>query len=162
MKYGQDLIKDLEKDIETIKAIQSDRAQRIAAGETDVDDCFISMRHDEQSVSVCREKIRLLEKGGCEWFVEYATLDGTLVDAKWCNTRFGGKLRVKRPNGEVIWTTASTAKGLAKVGLKRVECLRPAWFAFKGSSFQIFPSDTNYATGETASAEPIEIRACEA
>lgn len=168
MKYGQDLIDQIEKEITAIKAAQANRAQRIADWETDEDDCFISARHDDQSLAVCYDKIELLKNGGCEWFVEYATLSGELVNAHWCNTRYGDKLRAEMPDGTVVWTTATTAKGLAKVGLKKVECFRPAWFAFKGNgsgmwgvytgSYQVFPSDTNYATGEAASAEPLEIR----
>ena len=72
------------------------------------------------------------------------------------------------PDGSVVWTAADTKKGLAKVGLKRVLCKRPAWFALQSSGtgmwgaytaeYRKFPSDVNYATGEIASADPIEIR----
>ena len=72
------------------------------------------------------------------------------------------------PDGRVVWTTALTEKGLAKKGLKKVWCLRPAWFAFKSSSsgmlgvysgsYVLFPSDYNYATGEVASNDPIQVK----
>ena len=49
-----------------------------------------------------------------------------------------------------------------------VECKRPAWFKFSSGNsgmlgvytgtYVMFPSDVNYATGETAPSEPIEIR----
>ena len=49
--------------------------------------------------------------------------------------------------------TATTAKGLAKKGLKQVECLRPAWYKFSSShsgmlgvytgDYVPFPSDIN-------------------
>lgn len=171
MRYGQELIEALEKDIELTQKSIANRFERVNEGITDWDDCFVSHRCDERSLNLNRDKIDLIKDGGCAWFTEYATLDGQLVEARWCNTRFGTSLRAVMPNGEVVWTTATTAKGLAKKGLKMVECKRPAWFAFHSSnsgmlgvytgSYVLFPSDVNYATGEAASAEPIEIRDAE-
>jgi len=168
MKYGQELVKDLEEEITLMRNAISDRYDRIDAGMTDMDDCFVSQRCEERGIHNNEDKIRLINDGGCAWFTEYATLDGRLVDARWCNTRYGSRLRVVMPDGEVIWTDATTQRGLAKRGLKMVECLRPAWFTFRSSasgmlgvysgSYVLFPSDVNYATGETASADPIEIR----
>ena len=166
--YGEELIKRLERDIEATKSAMRERMERINSMQTDYDDCFISIRCDERGLNLCKDKINLIRDGGCAWFREYATLDGTLVDAKWCSTKYGSSLRVVMPNGEVVWTTSCTAKGLARRGLKKVECKRPAWFAFHSScggmlgtytgSYILFPSDVNYATGEDASDEPLEIR----
>lgn len=168
MKYGQELINDLEAQIKRDKEIISERADRINAGQTDIDDCFVSQRCDERNINLCESKIHLLKNGGTEWFAEYATMDGKLVDARWCDTRFGSRLRVQMPDGQVVWTSASTKKGLAKLGLKRVLCRRPAWFAFRSSgrgmlgvysgSYVTFPSSVNYATGEEAYEDPIEIK----
>lgn len=169
--YGMELIAQLEKEIATYKAIMADRQRRIDAWQTDEDDCFISQRCDERGINLAKDKIALIKDGGCMWFTEYATLDGKIVNARWCNTRYGSSLRAEMPDGTVVWTTATTAKGLARKGLKMVECLRPAWFAFHSShggmmgvytgDYVPFPSHTNYATGEAASDEPIEIRDCE-
>lgn len=171
MKYGQELIEQLEREIEAYEEERAERERRIANWETDEDDCFISMRCTDRNEELARDKIALIKDGGCMWFSEYATLDGTLVKARWCNTKYGYSLRAEMPDGTVVWTTADTAKGLAKRGLKKVECLRPAWFAFHSSNsgmlgvytgcYVPFPSDFNYATGEDASREPIEIRDCE-
>lgn len=168
MVYGQELINRLERDIDLNKKAISDRIDRINQGLTDIDDCFISQRCEERGIRNAEDKIRLIKDGGCSWFREYATLDGTLVNAHWCNTKFGSSLRAEMPDGSVVWTTALTAKGLAKKGLKMVECLRPAWFKFSSGyggmlgvysgSYVLFPSDVNYATGEPASDDPIEIR----
>lgn len=167
MKYGKDLIEMLEEEIIGYTRVMNDRNKRIAAGQTDEEDCFISMRCDSRGLALAKDKIALIKNGGCMWFPEYATLDGTLVKARWCNTRYGYSLRAEMPDGSVVWTTADSAKGLAKKGLKKVMCKRPAWFAFHSSdsgmmgvysgSYVPFPSDINYATGEPASAEPIEI-----
>lgn len=171
MKYGDELIMDLENEIATLRESISNRIDRINNNETDWDDCFISQRCESRGIDLAESKIALLKNGGCEWFREFATLDGTLVNAHWCNTRYGSKLRVEMPDGSVVWTTALTKKGLAKKGLKLVECLRPAWFTFRScssgmlgvytGSYVTFPSDRNYATGEEASSEPVEMRDAE-
>lgn len=168
MKYGRELIEQLERDIATHQRCMADRQRRIDEWQTDEDDCFISERCDQRGIEVARDKIKLIENGGTEWFVEYATLDGQLINAKWCNTRYGSKLRAEMPNGEVVWTSSFTEKGLAKRGIKLVDCRRPAWYAFKSpyggmlgvysGSYELFPSDFNYATGEAAADEPLEIR----
>lgn len=171
MIYGQELINKLEGEIKLMQDSISDRYERIEAGWTDMDDCFMSQRCEDRGIANNRGKIALIKDGGCAWFLEYATLDGQLVDARWCNTKYGYSLRAKMPNGEVVWTTASTNKGLAKRGLKKVECKRPAWYKFSSGnsgmlgvytgSYVLFPSDINYATGEDAPVDPIEIRDAE-
>lgn len=168
MKYGAELIKQLSDEITLMEKAISDRWDRINEGLTDIDDCFISQRCEERGIATNRAKIDLINDGGCAWFPEYATLSGQIVDAHWCSTRFGSSLRVVMPDGSVIWTTSCTQKGLAKRGLKRVECKRPAWFKFHSSQsgmlgvysgdYILFPSAVNYATGEPAGLEPLEIR----
>ena len=167
MKYGQELIAMLEEEIASYKGAMAERQERINAWQTDEDDCFISQRIDERGLALAKDKIALIKDGGCMWFTEYATLDGTLIKARWCNTRYGYSLRAEMPDGSVIWTTADSAKGLAKKGIKKVLCKRPAWFAFHSSNngmmgvytgcYVPFPSDINYATGEPAAVEPVEI-----
>lgn len=170
MKYGQALVKELEKEIATLQASISNRYDRIDAGMTDIDDCFISDRCEQRGIQLAKDKIDLINNGGCAWFTEYATLDGKLVNAVWCNTKYGYALRANMPDGSVVWTTASTAKGLARKGLKQVECRRPAWYCFKSSNsgmlgvytgqYVLFPSDVNYATGEDAEDMPLAVRDC--
>lgn len=167
-KYGKELVEQLKKEIARLEESISNRWDRINEGMTDMDDCFMSERCEERGIQNNKDKIALINRGGCEWFQEYATLDGKLVDAHWCHTQYGYSLRAVMPDGRVVWTTACTAKGLAKKGLKKVECLRPAWFKFSCSSggmlgvytgqYVYIPSDINYATGEPAAAEPLEIR----
>jgi len=168
MMYGAALITKLENEITTLQAAIDRRAERIANWETDEDDCFISERVESRCIQVNKDKIQLIKDGGCAWFTEYATLDGTVVKAHWCDTKYGYSLRAEMPDGKVVWTTAHTAKGLAKKGLKKVECKRPAWYAYKTpyggmmgvyvGSYELFPSNFNYATGEDATVEPIEVR----
>lgn len=168
MRYGQGLIEALEQDMANTQRCIDNRIERINNWQTDEDDCFISIKVDDRFMRLCRDKIDLIKDGGTAWFREYATLDGQLVNARWCNTRYGTSLRVEMPDGKVVWTTSCTKKGLAKRGLKLVECRRPAWFAFRSpysgmlgvysGSYELFPSDVNYATGEAAPVEPLEVR----
>lgn len=172
MKYGEELIKELRDEITRSREAIGRRVDHVMACDFDWDDCFVSQRFDERSISLAQDKIRLIEDGGCAWFTEYATLDGKVVEARWYDNKFGGcSLRAVMPDGTVVWTSAETAKGLAKKGLKRVKCLRPAWYAFHSNgsgmwgaytgSYVLFPSDINYATGEEASPEPIAIEEVE-
>lgn len=175
MKFGEELITELEEEIERMRAAQERRDERIRNWETDEEDCFISMRVEERAERLARDKIRLIkEDGGFGWFVEYATLDGKILNARWCECQsfvgFGKewKLRVEMPDGKVIWTTADTRKGLARRGIKKVLAKRPAWYAFRSSDkgmlgvytgeYALFPSSVNYATGEAAAKDPVEIK----
>lgn len=168
MRYGAELIASLEDEMRILQDSLEERSKRIDRGDTDWDDCFVSERVESRGVSLCREKIALIKDGGCAWFRELATLDGELVNYRWCETVYGSSMRVEMPDGAVVWTSALTAKGLARKGLKWVECLRPAWYCFRssgrgmcgvyGGSYVLFPSDFNYATGEDASVDPMAIR----
>lgn len=167
MVYGQELIERLENEIERMKAAMDRRDERINRWETDEDDCFISERVESRTVSVNRRKIDLIKNGGTAWFQEYATTDGRIVNAHWCNTKYGDQLRVVMPDKSVVWTTGGE-RSLKNKGLKKVLCLRPAWFAYKtpysgmmgvyAGDYELFPSDWNYATGEQANDDPIEIK----
>ena len=171
MLYGNDLVASLEKEIVSLEQSLRSRADRINEGLTDMDDCFVSERCETRGIQNAKEKIALIKDGGCAWFCEFATLDGTLINARWCKTQYGYSLRAEMPDGTVVWTTANTAKGLAKKGIKRVMCKRPAWYKFSTSNsgmlgvytgtYVLFPSSVNYATGEDASDDPIEIKDAE-
>ena len=102
MLYGAELIKKLEGEIATYQEAISNRMDRIGKMETDWDDCFVSQRCEERGISNAQDKIRLIRDGGTAWFSEYATLDGKIVNARWCNTKFGTSLRVEMPDGSVV------------------------------------------------------------
>ncbi|WP_407399654.1 hypothetical protein [Treponema sp.] len=168
--YGEDLIADLNRQIDNLQNAIKNRYERIDQGMTDMDDCFVSQHLEDRGIALCKQKISLIQAGGTDWFAEYATLDGILVKAKWVASKYHHGttvLRAEMPDGSVVWTSATTAKGLAAKGLKRVSCLRPAWFEFRSNgsglcgamtgNYVIVPSDFNYATGEDASEDPLEI-----
>lgn len=170
MLYGVELIKSLENEKALIRENQRNREKRIANWETDEDDCFISIRCDDRNSHLIDDKIQLIQDGGCHWFVEYQSTSGVHEKKhNWFENKFGGwSLRVELMDGTVVYTSADTEKGLAKKGLKKVLALRPAWYAFHSSQrgmmgvysgeYVLFPSSVNYATGEDATVEPLEVK----
>ena len=160
--FGEELIRSLQKDIERNHDSIADRERRIMDGRTDMDDCFLSQHNDEFMLRGARQKIALLKSGGLAWFRDYQTLEGFPVKAKWVQGAWGERLRVYMPDGKTVWTSAKTAKGLAKNGLKAVAALRPAWFKIDSQglgteTWTMFPSDKNYATGKPAGSDPVEV-----
>ena len=158
--FGDELIASLEKDIARICDSIDNRERRIMEGRTDIDDCFVSADNDDFMLRGAKQKIELIKSGGLAWFKEYTTLEGWPVKSKWVDGAWGQRLRVYMPDGKTVWTTAKTAKGLAKHGLKAVAALRPAWYKIEAhlvtKSWTLFPSDKNYATGKAAGTDPVE------
>ena len=154
-------VEQLEAQLGRILACKRERAERIARCEVEDSDCFLSMRAEDNQIAKIKARISIIKDGGCAWFVEYATLDGTLCDSSWVNTKYGYKLKVNMPNGEVVLTTAKTKKGLAKKGIKMVNVKRVAWAdSGKGwfTPYSVYPAKLNRATGEYTDGEPIEIK----
>lgn len=72
-------------------------------------------------------QIAILENGGLAQFEGFATIDGEVLDWDWVDTRYGRKLRVEMPDGEVVWTAALTRNGLRRRGIMRVTYTAAAW-----------------------------------
>lgn len=147
---------EVEATLARTREIIHSRAERIANCEVESSDCALSMMADRQMVALCEKQIELLD-GNCEaWFVGYSTLDGEIVDARWVDTRYGRKLVADMPDGETVWTTADTEKGLAKRNLKKVMVKRTAWAKLQsngsslasGCSVVVYPACLNRTTGE--------------
>ena len=68
MKFGQELIDQLEAEIKLMQKSIENRQERIDAGWTDIDDCFTSQRCEERGIRVNHDKINLIKEGGCAWF----------------------------------------------------------------------------------------------
>ena len=160
-------VEELKAQLDRINEIRRDRAERIANCEVESTDCALSIMADREQADLINAQIEIIENGGTSWFQEYATLDGVLVDGRWVDTRYGYKLVCDMPDGETVWTTANTEKGLARRGLKKVMVRRTAWakLASNGSSIasgcyvKRYPALLNRATGEYSETfEAIEVK----
>ena len=153
---ARDYRAEVEATIERTRRAMADRARRIAYCEVEATDCALSMMADRETLSLCERQLEILDAGGYAWLPDYRTLDGEEVEWAWVDTRYGRKLVVDMPDGSQVWTTACTAKGLAKRGIKRVRALVPAWARLRsnGSSVasgcyvETYPTQLNRATGE--------------
>ena len=65
MKYGKELAEIIKAEIKATEEVQKRRNERIANWETDEDDCFLSIRVEEQSLAKCRMQLAILETDGC-------------------------------------------------------------------------------------------------
>lgn len=147
---------EITESIERVRESQRNRAERIANCEVDDTDCFMSIASDRAALELYEKQLEILNDGGYAWFTEYATLDGQLVDARWVETRYGAKLVADMPNGETVWTTATTDKGLAKRGLRKVRVKRAAWADFGSPWATVYASKYNRATGKEENG-PVEV-----
>lgn len=149
-------VDELKAQRKRITEAQRSRAQRIANCEVEEIDCALSVRADRDMLNLIDAQIELLNNGCTAWFEEYATIDGRLVDGRWVDTRYGMKLVCEMPNGETVWTTANTQKGLARRGLKKVMVKRVAWAKLMSNGNSIasgcyvkrYPAHLNRLTGE--------------
>lgn len=161
-------IEALEKRMAIMQEAIERRNIRIERGETDEDDCFMSIKVEGVTIEECKQKINILKEGGVAWFDWYTDTEGVPCEsARWVQTKFGRSLVVDFADGRTIWTTALTEKGLAKKGLVKVEGLFPAWVRVEANgsgmvgAFLAYPrkyrANLNRATGEYH-PEPYAIR----
>jgi len=167
--YGEKLINELQEQSDRAEKSIDQRARRIAEGETDIDDCFVSQNTEYLIISEDKLKIDLIKDGGTAWFTEAATLDGKLLKSRWINTRYGARFLVEREDGTTFMTSSQNPKVLAKRGIKLVSVKRPAWYELRCNRAAsgmygaytarpvLVPSCYNYATGQTVD-QPLEVK----
>lgn len=146
-------IESINRELERVREIQRERAEHIADCDYDMDDCFLSAHSDNLQEQLLRAQLSILENGGMAEFVAIETLDGELCKSFWFKGKYGETRRVEKPNGEVVYTSAMTDKGLAKKGLCKVKVKRPAWAKYVGDSLacvrvSIYEARYNRLTGE--------------
>lgn len=111
-----------------------------------------------------------LEKRGEVWYFTNTWTWDEIKD-RLSDIEFQIRLALGGFDAEKIQQKGKQTKRVkANISIGRADyyCLRPAWSAFRSSgsgmagvysgSYVLFPSDVNYATGEAASSDPIEIR----
>jgi hypothetical protein len=160
-------IESLKADIARYQKSLDERNERINRWETDEDDCFISIKVETDGIKAAEMKIKIIENGGTQWFDWYTDLNGVVCeDARWVQTKYGYSLVVNFADGRTIWTTATTEKGLARKGLKKISARFPVWVksfcngsglcGVYCSTVGTYRAELNRATGEYH-PEPYEI-----
>ena len=94
--FGAELAVSIEREMQKIREIQQERDERISRGETDYDDCFVSIMSDAQSLDRCRMELEIL-KG--DWLMNYDAIideNGEEVSVhcfenKWRRTTYVGR-----------------------------------------------------------------------
>jgi len=163
VKYGQELLDALERELQQTRAQNNERRNRVFDGEVELNDCFVSGWSGDLSQRLVQEKIEILKAGGVAEFEELCFIDGTPANAKPVNTRYGFKYLVDKEDGSQDWVDPYVKeKTLARKGYKIAFVPKPAWAAIKSSGtgrglagamncyVNVFPSDRNYWTGEEA------------
>lgn len=159
---AQRRIESLRKEIEDKRALMADRQQRIAAGQTDMEDCFVSERSNQQAIDLANTKIEILENGGLAEFDCLRDLEtGEVVSTKRLKGQWGWCWRIDDAHvakfGKFVGD-ASRESTYTRKGLKSGTCMLPAWACFDTygtgmagaySAFvKVFPSNKNYAIEE--------------
>lgn len=151
--FGKELAEQIRRNIENIRRCQDDRARRIANWETDEDDCFMSMRAEEQSLSNYDKQLRILETDGTEEFRVIVDQNGNVVRTHWFQNRWGNYTIV----GNGVFASSEKAL-LKKTGWKAEYRRYPVWTKFVANgtglcgaysgSYQTCRWHTNMVTGE--------------
>lgn len=162
MTTAQKRIEQLRKEIASKRALMADRQERIQEGLTDMDDCFVSERSNQQAIDLAEAKIRILEDGGLAPFQCLRDMEtGQVVTITMFNGQYGLCWRIDDEHvakfGRYVGVAARESTYTRK-GLKLDEVQLPAWACFatngKGmagaySAFvKVFPSNKNWATEE--------------
>lgn len=101
MKYGQELIAELEKELAQKIETARERSERIYSGQTDEEDCFLSIKANAAGQAVTKAKIDLLKKGGTTTYEFLATPDGKILNAKQIETKYGESWIINHADGTV-------------------------------------------------------------
>lgn len=150
--YGEELRKLVLATKQRMQEGIYDRARRIANGETDIDDCFMSQRVEERAIAECNMQLHILDGDGMMDFDAWFDADGKEQRVRWVHTRYGGAY---------VWNGifASSEKALMKkTGLTCKTIRVPVWTKFVASgsgmmgvysgSYQRVRWHTNMVTGE--------------
>lgn len=152
MKYGMELKAQILQSIESTKAQMAERQERLNNWETDEDDCFVSMRVDDNAMSNYKMQLDILDGDGTMDWEAIMDENGKEVNVRWVKTRYGGAYV-----GRGIF--ASSKKALCKKTGWRIETIKvPVWTKFfaagsgiagvYGGSYGITRWHTNMVTGE--------------
>lgn len=151
--YGNALREQIIANQKRTLASINERHERIFNGDTDFDDCFISVRSDAEAMDNYKMQIAILDSDGLMDYDAIIDEEGKEVNARWVSTKYGIKIV-----GRGVW--ANSKKALCKKTGWHEETIKvPAWTKFvSGSgrgmcavytgSYQMVRWHTNMVTGE--------------
>lgn len=119
--FGAELAASIEREMQRIREVQQERDERISRGETDYDDCFVSIRSDAQALDRCRMELDILKGDGCVDFDAIIDENGEEVSVHWFENKWRKMTCVARG------VFASSIKALLKkdrVDAKNNSCTR--------------------------------------
>jgi hypothetical protein len=117
-------ISELESEIEAQKKSQAERQARIDSWQTDIDDCFVSIRMNDINQRLSEARLHIVQNNGLATFNAWFDQEGKEVDVRWVKTRFGYNTYALVGRG----IFASSEKALAKkTGWVMKKIQAPAW-----------------------------------
>ena len=151
--FGFELAEQIRKSIENRKQIIADRNRRISNWETDEDDCFMSIKLDDEFLCEAEKQLKILATDGTQPFSVIVDNEGNVVRTHWFTNKWGGNTIV----GNGVF--ASSVKALLKkTGWHEETRNYPVWTKFVpngtglcgvyGGSYQTVRWHTNMVTGE--------------
>ena len=152
--YGAELAKSIRATIERTQQNIDSRNQRIANWETDEDDCFMSIKVENEILHECNMQLHILEEtdGTSAWSV-IVDQAGKVVRTHWFKNQWGKYTIV----GNGVYASSENAL-LKKTGWRKEERRYPVWTKFRANgsglygvyagSYEYVRWHTNMVTGE--------------
>lgn len=122
--YGESLANSIRATIARMEEALASRAQRIADGLTDIDDCFMSERVEQRAIEEARMQLDILRGDGTMPIDAVIDENGDEVYVRYVDTRYGPKYV-----GNGIFANSRKAL-LKKTGWKTEERNVPCWTKF--------------------------------
>lgn len=152
--YGAELADQIKRKIEHIHEVREERYQRMRDGDTDYDDCFMSIRTEAQSLHECEMQLEILKGDGTMEIEAIFDEEGNEIRVNSFLNKWGGTSYV----GRGIFASSMNAL-LKKTGWQKRTIKVPVWTKFcAGSgggmcavytgSYECVRWHTNMVTGE--------------
>ena len=87
--YGEELRQQIIRERDMLIENMKERDERIASGQTDWEDCFMSIQIERKAIAECEHKLHILDGDGLGTFEAIFDQDGKEVNVRWVNTKYG-------------------------------------------------------------------------
>ena len=124
--FGEELRKSIEAEKQRLIETMNRRDERIANGETDEDDCFMSIRVESQAIDRCNMELEILKGDGLMDYDAIIDENGEEVSVYW----FENKWRRTTYVGRGVFASSIRAL-LKKTGWTQRTIRVPVWVKFE-------------------------------